>query len=240
MLQHINDHRIIKALRIAAVSALLTATGFAQAQASGLASVNEKEAGAAVKAALAKGADAAVGLLGKENGFLGNDKVKIPLPESLQKIEAGLRMFGQQKRADELVVAMNRAAEQAVPQAKTLLSNAVKSMSVEDAKKILSGGEGSVTQFFREKTAAPLAEKFLPIVKQQTAKVELASKYDQLAGQGAKLGIVSQEQASIDHYVTQKALDGLYVMIAEEEQKIRANPVAAGSAVLSKVFGALK
>jgi hypothetical protein len=149
-------------------------------------------------------------------------------------------MMGRGKDADELVATMNQAAEQAVPEAKALLVNAVKTMSVQDAKKILTGGDDSVTQFFRAKTAAPLAVKFLPIVKQATDRVGLAQKYDQFAGQGAKLGLIKGDAANIEQYVTDKALDGLYLMIGEEERTIRQNPAAAGSAIVAKVFGALR
>jgi hypothetical protein len=148
-------------------------------------------------------------------------------------------MMGRGKDADELVTAMNQAAEQAVPEARELLVGAVKTMSLGDAKAILTGGDGSVTSFFRTKTAAPLGAKFLPIVKRATDRVGLAQKYDQLAGEGAKLGLVKGDAASIDEYVTHKALDGLYLMIGEEEHTIRENPAAAGSAIVSKVFGAL-
>jgi len=135
---------------------------------------------------------------------------------------------------------MKQAAEQAVPQAKELLTNAVKSMSIEDAKKILTGGDQSVTEFFRAKTAAPLGQKFLPIVKRATDQVGLAQKYDQFAAQGEKLGLIKGDAANIEQYVTGKALDGLYLMIGEEERAIRQNPLQAGSAIVSKVFGALK
>ena len=201
--------------------------------------ISNKEASGGLKEALTQGVSSAVGSLGKADGFLGNDKVKIPLPDALAKAEKMLRMAGMGKQADELVTAMNRAAEAAVPEARTLLTNAVKSMSVDDAKKILTGGEGSVTAFFKEKTSAQLTEKFLPIVKQQTAKVNLAQKYDQYAGKGAKMGLVKKEDAKIDDYVTRKALDGLYTMIAEEEKAIRANPVGAVGGLAKKVFGAL-
>lgn len=201
--------------------------------------ISNKEASGGLKEALTQGVGAAVGSLGKADGFLGNDKVKIPLPDALAKAEKMLRMAGMGKQADELVTAMNRAAEAAVPEARTLLTNAVKSMSVDDAKKILTGGEGSVTAFFKEKTSAQLTEKFLPIVKQQTAKVNLAQKYDQYAGKGAKMGLVKKEDAKVDDYVTRKALDGLYTMIAEEEKAIRANPVGAVGGLAKKVFGAL-
>jgi Protein of unknown function (DUF4197) len=151
-----------------------------------------------------------------------------------------MRMMGRGKDADELVVAMNNAAEQAVPEAKELLVNAVKTMSLDDAKKILTGGDNSVTQFFRAKTEAPLAVKFLPIVKQATDRVGLARKYDEVAGQGAKVGLIKGDAVNIDQYVTHKALDGLYLMIGEEEHAIRQNPAAAGSAIVSKVFSALR
>lgn len=201
--------------------------------------ITNQEAAGGLKEALTQGVSSAVGSLGRTDGFLGNDKVKIPMPGALAKAEKMLRMAGMGKQADELVTAMNRAAEAAVPEAKALLTDAVKSMSVTDAKNILTGGEGSVTAFFKEKTSAQLTQKFLPIVKQQTAKVDLAQKYDAYAGQGAKMGLVKKEDAKIDDYVTRKALDGLYAMIAEEEKAIRANPVGAVGGLAKKVFGAL-
>jgi hypothetical protein len=127
-----------------------------------------------------------------------------------------------------------------VPLAKDLLVKAVKAMSVSDAKQILSGGDTSVTDFFAGKTRSPLSTQFLPVVRQATSKVDLAAKYDALAGKAAGMGLVKQEDASVDHYVTRKALDGLYFMIGEEEKKIRRGPVGTGSALLGKVFGALK
>ena len=205
-----------------------------------LADLSNQDASAGVKAALERGSAVAVDKLGVPDGFLSNPKVKIPLPGFLKQGESALRMMGMGKQADELVVAMNRAAEAAVPAAKPLLLNAVKSMSLGDAKSILTGGDGSVTRFFKEKTQQPLSVKFLPIVKQATEKVGLAQKYNEYAGQGVKLGLVKGDAASVEQYVTQKALDGLYAMIAEEEGKIRKDPVGAGSAILGKVFGALK
>jgi Protein of unknown function (DUF4197) len=205
-----------------------------------LSQLTNQDAARGIKAALTTGASAAIGKLGVPGGFLNNPKVKIPLPPALDQVAKGMRMLGRGKDADELVAAMNQAAEQAVPQAKDLLTNAIKSMSIEDAKKILTGGDESVTQFFRAKTAAPLALKFLPTVKQATDRVGLAQKYDQFAGQGAKLGLIKGDAANIEQYVTDKALDGLYLMIGEEERAIRQNPLQAGSAIVSKVFGALK
>jgi hypothetical protein len=177
--------------------------------------------------------------LGAPNGFLGNDKVRIPLPGYLNDAAGLLRTLGQGRSVDELIEAMNRGAEAAVPKAKVLLTKAVQNMSVEDAKGILAGGNTAVTDFFANKTRSGLSAEFLPIVTQATQKLDLAGKYNQLAGKGAELGLVKKEDANIQQYVTNKALDGLYLMIGEEEKKIRQNPVAYGSSILSKVFGAL-
>lgn len=204
-----------------------------------LGSLSNTDAVSGLKDALTQGSAAAVSKLGVENGFLGNDKVKIPLPDTLKRVESGLRMLGMQKQADELVTAMNRAAEQAVPEAKTLLVGAVKNMSVQDAKGILTGGNTAATEYFRKTTSGQLTEKFLPIVTQVTAKIGLAEKYNSFAGQGAQLGLVDAKQARIENYVTQKTLDGLFVMIAEQEIAIRANPVGAATGMAQKVFGLL-
>jgi hypothetical protein len=210
-----------------------------QAHALSLADISNKDATGGIKEALTQGASNAVAHLGKEDGFLGNAKVKIPLPENLARIEGAMRKFGLGRQADELVTAMNRAAEAAVPQAKTLLVNSVKQMSLEDAKGILSGGDDAATQFFRRTTSESLAEKFKPIVKKALAKVKLAEKYDQLAVKASKLGLVKEGDPHLDVYVTQKALDGLYLMIAEEELSIRQDPLGAAGSLAKKVFGAL-
>lgn len=202
--------------------------------------LSEADAASGVRAALEKGAISAVGLLGRTDGFLGNPKVRIPLPGFLEDAAKLLKATGQGRRVDELITAMNRAAEAAVPEAKPLLINAVKSMSVEDARKVITGGDNSVTQFFAGKTREPLAVKFLPIVTRATEKVSLAAKYNAVAGKAMGLGLVKKEEANVQQYVTGKALDGLFLMIGEEERKIRQNPAAAGSAILKKVFGALK
>lgn len=212
----------------------------AAVRAQGLAGITDFEAGKGLRAALDTGAAAAVRLLGSPDGFLGNPKVRIELPGYLRDAAKLLKAIGQRQQVEELEVAMNRAAENAVPLAKKLLQDAVRNMSVGDAKRILTGGETSVTQFFADKTRDPLSGQFLPAVKKATAKVRLAEKYDHIAGKAAGFGMVRQEDASIDHYVTRKALDGLYFMIGEEEKKIRRDPVGTGSALLQKVFGALR
>lgn len=221
----------------AAVVTIPCLVAMAQARAFAL---TEADALAGVRVALEKGAASAVALLGRTDGFLGNPLVRIPLPPVLEDAQQMLKLVGQQKRMDELVTSMNRAAEAAVPEAKTLLVSAVKNMSVEDARKLVTGGDTSVTDFFAAKTRDPLGVKFLPIVKRATAKVKLADQYNALAGKAAGFGLLKQEDANVQVYVTTKALDGLYVMIGEEERKIRDDPAAAGSAILKKVFGSLK
>lgn len=223
-----------------AMIGLLVLAAHQQARALSLGDLTEGDASQGIKVALEKGALAAVALLGKADGFLGNPKVRIPLPGFLEDASKLLKMTGQGKRVDELVTSMNRAAEAAVPMGRDVLVGAVKSMSVSDAKNILGGGENSVTQFFAEKTRAPLGEKFLPIVTQATEKVGLANQYNKVASKAAGIGLVKSEDANIQRYVTGKSLDGLYTIIGEEERKIRQDPVGTGSAILKKVFGALK
>jgi hypothetical protein len=224
-------------LRLLPLLALIIA---APAFALGIADITNKDAVAGLKQALTDGSAAAISKLGVENGFFGNAKVKIPLPESLQKVEVLMRAMGMKRQADELELAMNRAAESAVTEAKPLLVNAVRSMTVQDAKGILTGGDTAATDYFRRKTSEPLTKKFLPIVKKTTARVGLAEKYNAIAGQGAQLGLIDASQASIEQYVTKKALDGLFVMIADEEKALRQDPVGAASGIVQKVFGALK
>jgi hypothetical protein len=198
---------------------------------------NESEAVQGVRSALERGANAAVDLLGRNDGFLGNPRVRIPLPGFLNDAAKLLKATGGQKKVDELITAMNRAAEAAVPMARTLLVNAAKSMSVEDGLKIVRGGDTSVTDFFARKTRAPLGEQFLPIVTKATEKVALADKYNAVAGKAAKFGLLKGDDANIQRYVTGKSLDGLFLVIGEEEKKIRKDPVGTGSAILRKVFG---
>ena len=202
-------------------------------------SVSNQEAVAGLKETLSRGATAAVGQLGKPDGFWGNDKLRIPLPDSLQKGESLLRGLGMGKQADELKETMNRAAESAVAEAKPLLVNAVKQMTVKDAQAILTGGDDGATQYFRRTTATPLTAKFRPIVAKATAKVQLADQYNRLAGKAAKLYLLESQDANLDDYVTRKALDGLYSVIAEQEKTIRHDPVGTGSKLLEKVFGGL-
>lgn len=233
------DRRQFNTATVGSLSALLLST-YQHAYALSLSDLTEGEASQGLKLALEKGATMAISLLGKPDGFMGNDKVRIPLPGYLEDAAKLMKTFGQSKPIDELVTAMNRAAEAAVPLAKDLLVKAVKGMNVTDAKNILSGGGDSVTKFFADKTREPLGVTFLPIVTQATEKVGLAAKYNAIAGKAAGIGLVRKEDANIQQYVTRKSLDGLYLIIGEEEKKIRQDPVGAGSSILTKVFGALK
>ena len=193
-----------------------------------------------LKQALNDGSIAAVARLGVQNGFLSNPKVKIPLPPSIQRVEGAMRAVGMGKQADDLVLSMNRAAETAVVEAKPLLVDAVKKMSVEDARKILTGGDTAATEYFKRNTQSPLTKRFLPIVKRATDKVGLAQQYNAIAGQGVAFGLVKEDQATIERYVTQKTLDGLYFMIGEQEKNFRKNPLGASSDIVKRVFGAIR
>lgn len=204
-----------------------------------LSQLSNTDINAGLKEALIQGADKAVAQLGAVNGFLANPKVKIPLPENLQRVEKTMRFLGMGKEADDLVLRINRAAEAAVPEAKPLLTNAIKNMTVSDAKNILTGGDDAATQYFEKATAGPMKEKFLPIVQKAMQDVQLAQQYNQFAKLGSRYHLVKKEQASMEEYITQKTLDGVYLMMAEEEKKIRQDPVKAGSDLMKKVFGAI-
>ena len=223
----------------AALTAMLLAAT-RQAQALSLGDMTNADASSGLKAALGQGAQAAVALLGRPDGFLGNPKVRIGLPGSLDDAAKLLKTFGQGQRIDELLTAINRAAETAVPMGQDLLVGAVQSMTVTDAKNILTGGDTSVTQFFADKTRAPLGQRFLPVVNQATEKVNLTQYYNAFAGKAASFGLLKKEDANLGEYVTGKTLDGLYLVIGEEEKKIRQNPMGSASAIVQKVFGALR
>ena len=224
-------------LRILSIFLLSVITSMAHAQ---LASISNTDAASGLRQALTDGSAAAVAKLGIENGFFANPQVKIPLPPVLSKVEGAMRTFGMKKQADDLILSMNRAAEAAVPEAKQLLVDAAKRMSLQDAKGILAGGQTSVTDYFRRTTSAQLTQRFLPIVKDATERVGLAQQYNSLAGQAATYGLVNKDQSTIEGYVTQKSLDGLYFMIGEQEKAFRSNPLGATSDIVRKVFGALK
>ncbi len=204
--------------------------------------VTDSEINGGLKEALSKGVKFAVDNLGKEDGFFKNTRVKIPLPKNLQKVEKGLRAAGQGKAVDEFILSMNRAAEKAVPVAFDVFVNAIKQMTFDDARKILfSGQDDSATQFFRRTSEETLRGKFRPIVEEFTAEAGVTQKYKNMIGKYpfAKQ-LLGKEATDLDGYVTQKALDGLFLLVADEEKKIRKDPIGRTSSLLKKVFGILK
>ena len=226
-----------KAVILGVLSGLVIC-GHAAAQ--NLTGITNQDAVQALKDALVQGSSKAVSQLSAPNGFLGNPQVKIPLPDTIKRVESGLRMLGMGRQADELVASMNQAAEMAVKEATPLLVSAVKNMSVSDAKGILTGPDDAATLYFKRTTSDALAQRFLPIVKQATERVELAQQYNALAGQAAQYGLISKDDANIDNYVTRKALDGLFIVIAEQERSIRRDPMGAATSIAKKVFSSLR
>jgi Protein of unknown function (DUF4197) len=210
----------------------------APAHAIALADLTTGEASQGLKLALEKGSEAAVKILGARDGFWGNEKVRIALPDAVNKAGKMLKMLGLGKQIDELSLQMNRAAEAAVPMATKWLAPSIQNMSVQDAKGILQGGVNSVTQFFESKTRVPLTTDFMPSVKQSLEKLGVVEQFNAIAVKLSGAGLLDKDKAKFEAHVTTKTLDGLYFMISEEEKKIRQNPAQAGSALLSKVFGA--
>jgi hypothetical protein len=206
----------------------------------GIGSLSNEEALDGLKQALNQGVIAATSKLTTGNGFLGNAGVKIPLPRSLQKAEGVMRSFGMKKQADSLIIAMNRTATAAAPEAMILMADAVKRMTVEDAKGILNGNHDAATQYFREATSVPLAEKLLPIVRKEIAQTGLLNQLNDFMRRGEKLGLVTDSDPDVETYLTQKILDGYYLMMAEEERAIRKDPIGQGNKLLQHVFGAIR
>ena len=200
-------------------------------------SVSELDASKGLKEALAKGTQKAVAALGQSDGYFGNEAVKILLPQSLQKLEGPLRLAGQGKLLDDLVLAMNRSAEKAVPQAANILGDAVKSMSVQDAKGILSGPEDSATQYFRKSSGTKIGEMMQPIITKAMDSVGVAKAYNKLTANPLAASLAQSYGLDLNSYVNGKAQDGLFTLIAKEEKDIRENPVARTTDILKKVFG---
>lgn len=223
----------------AAVASTLVPAAIRPAFAAALDAISNSDATSGLKTALGQGVDLAVSQLGAPGGFLNDPKVTIPLPPALEKGEKALKLMGKGGDADELKTAMNHAAETAVAQAKPIFSSALSKMSVTDAKGILTGGQDSGTEYFKKTTTGDLTAKFKPIVAEATRKFQVASLYNQYAGQASSMGLVKKKDANVDDYVTSKALDGLFERMAEEEKKIRQDPMGQSSAILKKVFGAL-
>jgi hypothetical protein len=211
----------------------------ANALALSLSDLSQQDATGGLKDALTQGAQLAVKQLGTPGGFSDNPDVKIELPGKLGKVAKKMKQFGMGDQVDQLETSMNKAAEAAVTQAQPILVDAVKKMTVEDAKGILSGGQDSATQYLSKTSREQIRTKFLPIVKQATDQVGLAQQYNAFAGQAATLGVLDAKNANIESYVTEQALNGLFEMIGKQEENIRKNPAAAATSLAKKVFGTL-
>ena len=215
-------------------------TGTQAGKTAGMASLTDQEMVAGLKQALAKGTGFAVETLGRQGGFLDNAKVRIPMPKSLAWVEKSLRAVHQDALADEFVASMNHAAEQAVPEAAAVFREAIEAMSVADARNILSGPDDAATQYFRTHTEGALTEKMRPIVARTTATAGVTASYKKMMSSAGSLsGLLSGGATDLDAYVTEKTLDGLFLMVAEEEKRIRENPVARSTELLKKVFGSV-
>ncbi len=196
------------------------------------------EIAAGLREALEKGVAIAVDLLGQTDGFFGNSKVRIPLPEHLQQLSDGLRMLGQDQYADEFELTINRAAEAAAPEAKAIFMDAIRNMSIEDAKTILNGKSDAATQYFRKVGEQRLRDSMQPVINQATAQAGVTNAYNNLIKSLDLLGdMVDTKSLDLNSYITGKALDGLFLMIAEEEKRIRENPIERTTELLKKVFG---
>lgn len=224
-------------IRIVCLAALLCLPSITQAVS--LNELRDSEVASALRQALEVGVTNAVTKIGQENGFLDNQKIRIPLPESMQKAEKAMRKIGLGSQADELITTMNRAAEQAVPETRALLGNTVRKMSIADAKKILTGPDDAATQYFKQVNEQQLIERIAPIVSKNTKRLKLADYYNRFASKGVAFGLIRPEDADLDKYVTAKTLDGLFTTLAEEEKAIRANPVDTGKKLINKVFGSI-
>ena len=219
------------------LSVLFALTWASRVNAGGLDAITASEAAQALRESLTRGAEAAITRLGRENGYFGNAKIKIGLPKKYDRADKLLRALGQGKKVDDLVLAMNRAAEQAVPKAQPLVLEAIKRMTLEDAKAILKGGDDAATQYFRTQTEAPLAEAMLPVIKSVTEQSGLARAYNTLARKLVQLAGLQSERATVEDYVNKQAISGLYALVAEEERALRADPSRYAGGLIGKVFG---
>ena len=221
-----------------ALKALQQAAG---PQASGdLAALSDTDIASGLREALAQGTRAAVSSLGRSDGFWANAAARIPMPTAVQNMERTLRGVGMGGYVDQFHLSLNRAAEQAVPVAADVFANAARKLTVADARAILTGGQDSATQYFRRTAGDALALKFLPLVRQATSKVGVAQSYKQMTAAAGPFSAALGAPSDLDGYVTQKALDSLFLQVAAEEKRIRENPAARGTALLKKVFGSAR
>ena len=200
------------------------------------AGLGDAKIGQGLKEALRVGTENAVNLTGRLDGYFANQAIKILMPERLKSLEQGLRLIGQGDRVDELVLGMNRAAEKAAPAARGIFVDAIGEMSIDDARKILSGPDTAATDYFKGKTTGKLTTAFQPVVQKAMNEVGLARQYNDLLGQAKAIPFLRAEEYDLDHYVVGKSLDGLFHVVGDEERKIRTNPAARTTDLLREVF----
>ncbi|TWI58721.1 uncharacterized protein DUF4197 [Pseudomonas duriflava] len=225
----------MKRIAFTLASLMLSANAFALS----LANFSQQDSANALKDALTQGAQVAIQQLGKPGGFTNDPEVRIELPGKLARAAALMKQFGMGAQVTQLENSMNQAAEAAVPQAQALLVDAVKKMTVQDAKGILSGGNDAATQYLDRTSREQLRTQLLPIIKQTTDKVGLTQQYNNFAGRAASFGVIDAKSANVESYVTEQALNGLFKVIADQERTVRENPAAAATSIARKVFGVL-
>ena len=198
--------------------------------------LSQTEVADGLREALGQGVTRAVQTLGREDGFLANANVRIPIPEHLTMVEQGLRTVGQDAIADQFVSSLNKAAERAVPEAAQVFAGAISNMTIDDAKAVLNGGDTAATDFLRRTSGAELKQRFLPVVEGAVREVGVTRVYEDLIDKAGPAAAFIKQDMRLGNYVTEGALDGLFYMIGQEEQKIRADPVARSTDLLKKVF----
>lgn len=208
--------------------------GLGAGQKSGLTDV---KIASGLKEALQVGSENAVGLTGRPDGYFGNEAIRILMPEPLRKLERGLRILGYDQQVDEFVLSMNRAAERAAPAAKQIFWDAIGEMTFDDAEKIMTAGGTAATDYLKSTTSGKLVAAFQPVVEQAMQEVGVTRQYSELVGYAKEIPFVKSETVDINRYVVQRALDGLFQVLGEQERKIRTDPAAQVTSLLKEVFG---
>jgi hypothetical protein len=240
------NERWMKALLCAVFIGVLSAGSSAEAQflkrlfggSTTGTSLGEPEIRDGLKEALRIGTDKAVAQVGREDGYFANPKIKIPLPSAVDRMDRALRAVGYGPQLDEFQLSMNRAAEKAAPEAKKIFVDAISQLTIADAQDILKGSDTAATEYFKKTTTEPLTEKFTPIIRSTMSEFGVVQQYEAIVARYQDIPFVRQyTEGSVEEYTTEKALEGLFYMVGEEEKKIRQDPAARTTELLKKVFG---
>jgi hypothetical protein len=201
-------------------------------------SLSSDEVAQGLKEALTKGVSKGSDLVSQVDGYFKNPEIKIPFPPEVKQVESRLRQIGLGDEVDRFVLTLNRGAEDAAKEAKPIFIEAVRGMTIQDAWAILKGEQDAATQYLKSSTSSLLKEKFKPIIQNSLSKVNATKYYGDLVNSYNKIPLVQKVNPDLDEYATDKAIEGLFIMIAKEEKNIRANPMARTTELLKKVFGA--